>query len=190
MKATQWAISILAMSIFATTAALAGESTHERKEVFKLKTADAEMIEADVTDLAIGESETFVTESGRTVDLLRTEDGMEIYLDGELLEMDSNDEVVHGKHVMIHSDVEVECSTDTGDECEHEMVFINASDDVEVLDGDQVKVISKHVEVICDEDEECEEMVWISDGGDLHTDDLHEAGEGHKVIKIKTHKDE
>ena len=56
------------------------------------------------------------------------------------------------------------------------------------MDGDHVKVISKHVEVICDDDEDCEEMVWVSDGDDIHVEELHEDG-NHKVIKIRTHKE-
>ena len=144
------------------------------------------MIEADVSDMAVGESETFVTESGRTVDLLRTQDGMEVYLDGELLDMDF--ENVHGKHLVIHKDTDVECSSDVEGECDHDNVFIMAGDDLHAVDGDHMKIISKHVEVICDDDEDCEEMVWISDGDDVHVEELHEE-DGHKIIKIRTHKE-
>ena len=178
-------VSALVAGLFAG-AVMAGETVHESKMMFKLKTGDAEMIEADVSDMAVGESETFVTESGRTVDLLRTQDGMEVYLDGELLDMDF--ENAHGKHMMIHKDTDVECYSDVEGECEHDSVFIMAGDDLQAVDGDHVKIISKHVEVICNDDEDCEEMVWISDGDDVHVEEFHEE-DGHKVIKIRTHKE-
>ncbi len=63
---------------------LAGD---KEKMVIQLKTNDFEIAETDISDLAIGESETIVTENGRTIDLLRTAEGVEIYVDGELMDM-------------------------------------------------------------------------------------------------------
>jgi len=128
----------------------------EEKMIIALKTDDFEMIETDVSSLAVGESQTIESDSGQVIDLLRTRDGVEIYVDGELLEMDFDREGLHeeGSH------------------------------------GDHM--IKKHVEVICDGDEECDKMVWISEGDDIDLQELHEihmdgTGEGHKVIMIKKH---
>jgi len=59
----------------------------EEKMIIALKTDDFEMTNTDISSLAIGESQTIETDSGQVIDLLRTADGVEIYVDGELLEM-------------------------------------------------------------------------------------------------------
>ena len=41
--------------------------------------------DTDISHLGVGDAETIYTESGKTIDLLRTEDGVEVYVDGELL---------------------------------------------------------------------------------------------------------
>lgn len=136
---------IAAALLFAagTLTAVAGDSaeTHEEHMVIALITDDFELPETDISHLAVGDAETVFTESGQTIDILRTEDGVEIYVGGELLEMDSE---LHGH-----------------------------------------RVVHKHVEVICGEEEECEEMVWISEDEDAGAG-LHEIDEHHgKVIIIK-----
>ncbi|MFT5351471.1 MAG: hypothetical protein ACI9MF_002294, partial [Gammaproteobacteria bacterium] len=67
---------------------------NKEKMVVELKTNDFEIAETDISDLAIGESETIVTESGKTIDLLRTAEGIEIYMDGELMDMPHMDGMV------------------------------------------------------------------------------------------------
>ena len=176
----------------------------EKKMVIQLKTSDFELAETDISDLDIGESETIVTESGKTIDLLRTAEGVEIYVDGELMEMPEmgGHSMHHGDHdgkmMKKHKRIVIECDIDgeAGEdhECGEDMVFIGDGDfDVEALhaDGEAHKVIVKriHKECVSDEEGECEDVkVWVSDGEDVDFGELHEAGEGHKVIRIhKSH---
>lgn len=145
-------ILLLAASIFmlSATSVVAGEDSEvvvEEKYVIALSTDEFELEETDLSHLAVGDAETIVTESGKTIDMLRTEDGIEIYIDGELLDIGMGDAELHGSHKIIHADIEI----------------------------------------ICDEDEECEENVWISEDGDIDLEALHESGD-HKVIMI--HEDE
>ncbi len=146
-------IFLLATGIFLMSAGsiVAGEDPEivvEKKYVVALSTDDFELEETDLSHLAVGDAETILTESGKTIDLLRTEEGIEIYIDGELLDIGMADAELHGSHKIVHADVEI----------------------------------------ICDEDEECEETVWISEDGEMDVDVevLHEGHEtAHKVIKIK-----
>lgn len=185
--------AILAAIVFAGYA-LAEE---KHKMVIQLKTSDFELAETDISNLEIGESETIVTESGKTIDLLRTAEGVEVYVDGELLDTPKmgDHEMHHGDHdgkvMKKHKRVVIECDADGEDSgCGKDMVFIGDGDfDIEALhaDGEAHKVIVKrlHKECISDEAGECEDVkVWVSDGEDLEFGDLHEAGEGHKVIRI------
>ena len=68
---------------------------NEKKMVIALKTDNFELTETDISSLAIGEAQTIETESGKMIDILRTSDGVEIYVDGELLQMNFDDEDLH-----------------------------------------------------------------------------------------------
>ena len=98
------ALSALALAMGWAAPGLADDGV---KRVIALKTDHFELAETDVSHLAVGESETIVTESGTTIDLLRTADGIEIYVDGELLELphaDHHDGAQHkvARHVVVH----------------------------------------------------------------------------------------
>lgn len=139
-------LAVLLTSLLFGVAAQAGDSRHEH-HVIKIKTGDADLVEADLQDLAIGESRTIVTDSGKTVDLIRTTEGVEVYIDGEL--MDFNGSLPAGaKHV---------------------------------------QVVDKRVEVVCDEGEECDDMVWVHADGDYAYDieSLHGTDAPHQVIVIE-----
>ncbi len=137
------AATIFIFSAVSLSAGGEGEGANEKKMVIALQTDDFDLAETDISHLEIGDAETIVTDSGRTIDLLRTEEGVEIYVDGELLEMNlESDAGIHGDH----------------------------------------KVMHKRVEVICDDDEECEETVWMSGDDEMEPHSEHHAG---KVIVIK-----
>lgn len=139
---------ICSFSTFSVNAAQSTDGVIEKKRVVALKTDDFELHETDISDLAVGEAETVFTESGKTIDLLRTAEGVEIYVDGELLDTGPGGlEGVHGEHKLLH----------------------------------------KHVEIICDDDEECEEVVHIEEDFDIDLDMEAHHGDGHeaKVIVIK-----
>ena len=203
MKTKLSLIYSLILSVFVFTGyALAGE---DEKMIIKLKTSDFELAETDISDLEIGESETIVTESGKTIDLLRTADGVEIYVDGELLdipEMGAHQKhrvkMHHGGHdgkmIKKHKEIIIDCEIDdeAGEDhaCGNEMIFFGDGDiDIEALHegGEAHKVIVKRIHKNCSSDEEgeCEDVnVWVSEGDDVSFGELHEAGEGHKVIRI------
>ncbi len=137
------AATIFIFSTLSLSAGGEGEGAHEKKMVIALKTDEFNLPETDISHLEIGDAETIVTDSGQTIDLLRTEEGVEIYVDGELLEMGMDgDAGIHGDH----------------------------------------KVVHKRVEVICDDDEECEETVWMSGDDEMEQHSEHHA---EKIIIIK-----
>lgn len=134
-------ILTLAVAVFALGAVAANAG--EDKMVIALKTDDFELVETDISDLAVGDAETIYTQSGKTVDLLRTEDGVEIYVDGELIDTElAGMDGTHEGHKIVH----------------------------------------KHIEIICDEDEACEEEVDIEA---LHEEAMHGAGQHEKIIIIE-----
>lgn len=121
------------------------EAVVEKKIVVAVSADDFELMETDVSHLGIGDAETIVTDSGKTIDILRTEEGLEIYADGELINAGAaSDMGLHEKHHIIHKRIEIECETE----------------------------------------EECEELVWVSEDGDIDIDieSLHEAE--HDIIMI------
>jgi len=149
----------LAGITFGAVAVSAGETDGHaeiHKMVVAVKTDDFELVETDISDLGIGDAETIHTESGKTIDLLKTEDGVEIYVDGELIDTGlGSGEEMHEAHHVIHKRIEIECESE----------------------------------------DECDEMVWMSDEGDIdvealideHVDEeiLHGEGENKRVIVIK-----
>lgn len=89
--------ALLAFALLTSASALA--QTRE-KVVIALETEEFKLAETDISTLAIGEAQTIETDSGKIIDILRTSDGAEIYVDGELLEMDFSDEGMHEEHVI------------------------------------------------------------------------------------------
>ena len=183
---------VFALAIFVILASTSAQADTREKMIIALKTADFELTETNISALAIGEAQTIETENGRVIDILRTADGAEIYVDGELLEMNFDDEGLHEEH-MVRKHVEVIC--EDGKECDKN-VFILKSDDRHTLTlmGDEGKniFIHKEVELSCSDDEEgsscSEQVVWISDGEEIELEELHRMhkdSEGHKVFVIK-----
>ena len=165
-------LAALAGALLLAGAALAEINEHHEMKIMVMADGD-ELIDADVSDLAVGESRGFVTESGKTVDIVRTAEGVDLYIDGELQEMDFDVDGLHGEHHVWHEDVEVECADDADGECLHEFVFVSSDDDYAYEYGgdDNVVVIKKAIEIVCEDGEDCA--------------GLHEDREAHKVIRIK-----
>jgi hypothetical protein len=162
------------------------------KMVIALKTDDFELAETDISELALGEAQTIETESGTVIDILRTADGADIYVDGELLEMNFDDAGLHEEHVM-EEHLEIVCDDD--EECSKHVIVLGDDDSHNsewvTADGENV-FIHKEVEISCTDDEDgttcSDRMIWISDDEDLDLEELHEShqsGKGHKVIVIK-----
>jgi len=180
-------LAVLLLLTATSVQAVAGE-----KMVIALKTDDFELVETDISELALGEAQTIETESGTVIDILRTADGADIYVDGELLEMNFDDEGLHEVHVM-EEHVEIVCDDD--EECSKHVIMLGDDDSHNsewvTADGENV-FIHKEVEISCTDDEDgttcSDRMIWISDDEDLDLEELHElhqSGEGHKVIVIK-----
>lgn len=131
-------------ALVASTNLLAGGDGH-RSHVIKVEADGAEVVEADVTDLALGESMNFVTDSGRIIDILRGPEGFEIYLDGELLDPHAahGDEELRHKRIAIHTE-EIEIHCDEADEaaCLEAMdIDLDALVDVESIEDARVIII-------------------------------------------------
>lgn len=184
MKYNFGTVFTLAIFAFLTTANVQAETQH--KMVIAFETDNFDLPETDISSLAIGEAQTIETSSGKVIDILRTADGADIYVDGELLEMNFDDPGLDEEHI-VKKHVEIVCDNDQ--ECEENVVFI-AGDDSEAsgwatADGEKV-ILHKEVEITCSDDDEkpaCgDRMIWISDNEDLDAEELHE---GHKFIVVK-----
>jgi len=130
---------IFALAALTLLAASLAQAETREKMIIALKTTDFELTETDISTLAIGESQTIETDSGKVIDILRTADGAEIYVDGELLEMDFDSEGLHEDH-MVRKHVEIICDTD--DDCEENVVILTGD---EGEDSHKVIIINKEV---------------------------------------------
>lgn len=181
--------ALISLALLASTPV--GAETIE-KMVIALQTDEFELTETDISTLAIGEAQTIETDSGKIIDILRTAEGAEIYVDGELLEMNFDSGDLHEEHVIIR-DVEIVCDND--EECS-ENIIIHVADDSDALervtaDGENV-FIHKKVEITCTDDQEgthcSDQVVWVSDDEGIDIEKLHdghEGGAGDKFIVIK-----
>jgi len=182
-------IALAAFTFLISNAVLADAG---EKTIIALKTSDFELTETDISTLAIGEAQTIETENGKVIDILRTVDGAEVYVDGELLEINFGHEGVHEEH-MIRKHVEVICEDDEG--CDKK-VLVHSAHDAEVSgwvteNGGDI-IIHKEIELSCTDDEEgtscTDEAVWVSENGDTDLETVHEmhaSGNTHKVIVVK-----
>jgi len=185
MKNYFWLHCLAALCLTLATAALAGEAATEQVRLFKLKTGDGETVEADLSDLAVGESRTFVTDSGHTIDLLQSADGLEVYIDGELQDPGLDGSALHEHHVTVDTDGEWQCFADEGEDCDaHAMVFIDTDGSVQDPGGTDAQALERHIEVICDENEECDQMVWVSADDETAAEAGGDTAQVHKIIRI------
>ena len=113
----------------ANMAAAGGSDTGEEEQiVIALSTDDFELAETDISDMEVGDAQTFTSESGKRIDVLRTEHGAEIYVDGELIEVGSHgDDELHLGHKVVNAHVEVICHSE--DDCE-KTVLISGDEDI------------------------------------------------------------
>lgn len=183
---------VFALTMLVLLAATSVQAVAEEKMIIALKTDGFELTETDISSLAVGESQTIETDSGKVIDIIRTAAGAEIYVDGELLLTNLDSEGLHKKH-MIKKHVQIICGSDEG--CDKHVFILDDGDDINLDwvtdDGDHV-FIHKEIKLSCTDEEEganCgDKMVWISEGEDMDLDGLHEmhlSGEGHKIIVIR-----
>jgi hypothetical protein len=177
------------LTVLASSPLLAGG---QKEVVIALKTGDFELVETDVSEMAVGEARTIETENGKMIDILRTTDGAEVYIDGELLEMNAGSDGERHELHRIEKHVEIICDDD--ENCNKE-VFVVALDEGEQFDltgtkGDTV-IFHREIELSCTDSEEgtsCDQAVLVNTEGDIDVEELHhlqEGEKGHKFIVIK-----
>jgi hypothetical protein len=139
-------LSLLTLSAvtFSLSAAEAESTVTKKKVIVALKTDDVELHEMDISHLQPGDAETIITEDGKTIDLLRTEDDVEIYVDGKLLELGSDaaahHKIVHSRHKELSIDCEAEA------DCEElEWLSDEAGDGQDQHEVKKVYIIHKEV---------------------------------------------
>jgi len=183
-------IALLAFSLLVMSSAQAGT---KEKMVIALKSSDFELAETDISELAVGESRTIETGSGKVIDILRTQDGVELYVDGELVDMSFGEHGLHARHAQ-KTHVEIICDDDEA--CDDDVFILGGHGDfdVEILageDGEQI-FIHKNLEFSCNDDDansSCsDKTAWLSEHHDIELGEIHEQhvdGGPHKVIVIK-----
>lgn len=105
------AACVLAAAILISGQTRAGEEheTHAFKIVIADDGSDADVIKLDGDDLEIGESRQFITDGGKEVVITRTEDGLNVTVDGEDLSLPSFGDIdidfdgAHGDHKAFRS---------------------------------------------------------------------------------------
>ena len=176
-------------------ASTTAQASSDEKMIIALKTDNNALLETDISELAIGEAKRIETSSGKVIDILRTAEGAELYVDGELLEMDFDDETSHFEHKIKHKikkHVEIVC--DENEECdETEIVFSDEDVLLDWVSEDDVNIIiNKDIEFSCKDDEDgtscSDKVVWVSAGDDIDLEEIHEIHQGdddHKVMVIR-----
>jgi hypothetical protein len=127
-------VVLVMTTIFAwpLSVAIAGgaDPVEEEQIVIALSTDDFELAETDLSHMEVGDAESFTTDSGKRIDLLRTETGVEIYVDGEMIEAGTfGDDELHLGHKVVDAHVEVICHSEN--DCE-KTVLISGDEDIDI----------------------------------------------------------
>ncbi len=83
-----------------------------------IETDEISINQMDIDHLEVGDSETIYTQDGKTVDILRTAQGVEIFIDGEKLDPPSLHGIADGAAHEMHKYVlKIECDSEDVDDC-------------------------------------------------------------------------
>lgn len=187
--------ALFAATVILVAPAYAGD---EKNMVVSIETDSISLTELDIGSLAVGESKTIETKSGQVIDLLRTVDDVEVYIDGKLLDIGAIHD--HGNQVnVIRKHVEIICDDDDDSACDKHMV-ISTGGDHEIsawsAEGDMEVLIHDDIEINCVDDEDgsdcAKKVILISKDGEVDIEALQEEhvdGEGHKIIVITSEVD-
>jgi hypothetical protein len=184
---TIFALFLLTLLIFSDAQADTVEQL-----VISLHSEDFELAETDISTLVIGEARTIESDAGKIIDILRTADGVDIYVDGNLLEMNFELDVQDEDDFMGNR---IESVCDNEEVCEDSVIILKGGDsgawEWVSANGDKV-FLHREVEIRCSDDGEeisCNDRVsGVSDDEDIDFDSLHDAhgdGQEHAVIVIK-----
>jgi len=168
----------LTLSLFGLQLAHAGadEADEPTKIVVALTTDDFGLPETDISHLAIGDAETIHTDSGKTIDLLRTKEGVEIYVDGELVDTGLAGMRDHDGHEGIHKRIKIICDGEDDAEACDELTLLEDGDiDLDALHGEEHETI-----IIRKLEADGEDGLEIDEDVDVHTGE-----DGRKIILIR-----
>ncbi len=109
-----------------------------------IRTDDVRIEHMDISNLNTGDVETIYSEDGKIIDVMKTADGVEIFIDGEKLDIPTLGlHSLHGdghdaKHIM----VKLLCECESGEDCaaDEHWTIING-DDVQVDDAITHRII-------------------------------------------------
>ncbi|MEM9531519.1 MAG: hypothetical protein AAGA23_11415 [Pseudomonadota bacterium] len=152
----------------------------EVKETMKIKVSTDDGVSETVTieNLAVGESEVFVTESGQEVFVTRLEDMLQLELGDRVIDVRLPDIKAHGDHGVEHIFLSDHDSLHEG----ADNVWIAGDDDIRVVTSSSKKVVIK-----TDEDMTAEELEALIGAHAAEVEVLMEGDglEEHDVIVIK-----
>lgn len=174
---------LLLAALFCTAGAsqaLAGDQ-EIRTHVIQVETDGSDVIEADVSDLELGESLNFVTDSGRVIDILKATEGIEIYIDGELLDAHGDHHDLEQLHrdIAIHEEqLEIHCDEEDADACRAELHALMEGE----FENAEVIIARREVSEVCDDQGNCSSSVWIEKDSDLTTDILDKDSDARVII--------
>ncbi len=175
--ALRFSLLALAFGVFAMPA-VADEPAIEHQVRIKI-VADDELLDVELDDLEIGDSQQFFTDSGKQVVATRTEEGYEIEIEGRdepiLVRTGDNayafsfDTDCDGddcpKHIAITKDIEI---SGDGEGEARRMIFMSTDGELHVGDADHLSWTES--------DEGSNHLAWIEADGDAAAERLLESG--------------
>jgi len=190
--------AILALSVITMLATSPVQAENEEKMVIKIETDSFSLGTTDISSLGVGEVKTIETESGEVIDILRTLDEIEIYVDGELIELGFDHDPIGEVH-MIRNHVQITCDEEDDGDCGRHFVIHTQGDEriTTLITGEDDNVfLHEEIEISCSDDGDeanCNNhVVWTTEGGEINIESLHEErmdAEGHRVIVITSKTD-
>ncbi len=108
MKAIHAILAVAIASLIGSAFSFADEDIHIKSNIQIKLDGDAELISIDAADLEIGETHESYTDSGKRVLLTRTDEGLELEVDGKRIDVGMSG--LHGEHgeghhsVFVHGD--------------------------------------------------------------------------------------
>lgn len=161
-------LQVSTLVLFGTFSAQASEQTKAERMVIVNTGDDSRHIETiDASELELGDAKTVFTEDGKTIDVLRTVDGLEIYINGKEVEIpDIPLDFAHMKHGMdIDFEHDIECISDDEEECDIHGLMVMTDDVIvnsdSMEDGKHIIRIHKELEGAAEGHSEQHEVIMI-----------------------------
>jgi hypothetical protein len=97
-------------------AAFAGD---QKEMIIDLETEDFHIEQLNISDFETGDTETIYTDGGKTIDVVKTDAGADIFIDGEKLDLPDLD--IHSLHADSEEAryiiVDIECEAEADEDC-------------------------------------------------------------------------